>query len=289
MSSNPKVTIGIPVYNGELYIKQAVESVLKQTFRDFQLIITDDGSTDGTISILNSFNDPRMVVIADGKNRGISYRLNQQIDKAEGAFFVRMDADDIMFPNRLEKEISFLEDNPTIDVVGTSAIVIDENNQILGRRAIQKDRFETPNSYFTCSRFIHPTVAGRTEWFRKWKYREIFSGNEDLELWIRSHNQSSFADITEPLLFYRDPYHFRLKTYYTRKKKYLRCVLQLRKQMNNAWINIPLFYLRALIGIAGALFFTLIRKEEKMISRRNQPINEQEKNKYHQILNSIQL
>lgn len=286
MNKIPKVTVGIPVYNGERFIKQAVDSVLKQTYSDFELIVTDDGSTDGTKAILDSIQDPRLIVISDGTNKGIAFRLNQQIDESRGDYFIRMDADDLMFPWRIEKEVNYLENNPQVDVMGAGAIVIGNENELLGKRGLGQRNYNNNNDYFVQSRFIHPTVAGRIEWFRKWNYRAEMSGNEDLDLWIRSYNESTFGDLYEPLLFYRDPYHFRLKTYIKRQKKYIRCLWSLRQYMDGKWFMFKCVA-RSLVATSGALLLTLLGKEEKMISHRNQTLDTSEKELYSSILNTI--
>lgn len=282
----PKVTVGIPVFNGERFIKQAVDSVLKQTYPNFELIVTEDGSTDGTKAILDSICDPRLIVISDGTNKGIAFRLNQQIDEARGEIFIRMDADDLMFPWRLEKEVQFLENNPHIDVVGAGAIVVGNENELLGKRGLSPKSINNKNDFFVQSRFIHPTVAGRIEWFRKWKYRTEMSGNEDLDLWIRSHNESTFGDLYEPLLFYRDPYQFRLKTYIKRQKKYIRCLWSLRQYMDGTWFMLKCVA-RSFVATSGALLLTLLGKEERMISHRNQTLDSSEKELYSSILKTI--
>ena len=162
------VTIGIPVFNAGRFLHYAINSVLNQTFKNFELIITDDGSTDDSLVIARSYNDIRIKVTSDDTNKGIYYRLNEQISMAKGKFFFRMDADDLMFPARIEKQVSFLENHPDVDVIGSQAIVIDDNNMILGFRDSK-----LPESFDEVLRkviFIHPTVAGRTEWFRKFRF-----------------------------------------------------------------------------------------------------------------------
>ncbi len=281
------ITIGIPVYNGEKFIYQAVMSVLNQTYTDFELIVTDDGSSDKTLEVLGKFNDPRLRVISDGANRGIAYRLNQQIDLAKGEYFARMDADDLMFPYRLEKEVEFLENNPQVDVVGGEVAVIGDYNELLGKRIIKKGRFSSRNGIFTGTRFIHPTVMGRMAWFKKWRYSENLSGTEDLDLWIRSFKESVFDDIEEPILFYRDPYKFKLKTYLFRQKRYLQCTWNLRKNMDSiSYYLICMF--RAFLSVTIATVLTIIGKDKTIISKRNCPLSTNEYNKYQEILNSCE-
>lgn len=218
MNSSPLVTIGIPVYNCERYIRQSIMSVLKQSYTNFELIITDDGSTDNTVLEIKKFRDSRIHLIVDGENRGISYRLNQQIDVAKGEFFVRMDGDDLMFPYRIEKQINYLLKNPDVDVVGASAVVIDDDNSILGLRK-SGNEFHSVRDVVFRSRYIHPTVTGRIEWFKKYRYKEEYNGSEDRNLWIRSFNDSTMYCLDEPLMFYRDAMNFKLKTYLFRMKQ----------------------------------------------------------------------
>lgn len=271
------VTVGIPVYNGARYIQQAIESVLNQTYTDFELIVTDDGSTDGTLEVLRLFDDSRLKIISDGENRGISYRLNQQISLAGGRYFVRMDADDIMMPNRLECQVNFLQNNPEVDVVGSSVIIIDEKNDLIGKRNVNR-RSKDIDQLFYNTHFIHPTVAGKTSWFKKWQYSETLKGVEDYDLWIRSYQNSRFADINEPLLYYRDPLSFRLKTYLFRIKQSLRCCVKHRKICK--FKTLLLIISKRFISAAIATLLTIIGLDKWMIMQRNLPLTADEERKY---------
>lgn len=279
MNILPLVTIGIPVYNCERFIELAVKSVLNQTYVNFELIITDDGSTDKTLEILKRFDDPRIILIADGENHGIAFRLNQQINMAKGKYFVRMDGDDVMFPDRVAKQIEFLEEHQGTDAIGSKAIIIDRENNVIGIRG-QVRNILGINDLFISTRFMHPTVAGTTDWFRQWKYREKFSGCEDMDLWIRSFNRSCFCDLDEPLMFYRDPLHFKLKTYAYRQIRILKCAWALRKYMEGYGI---LFYciIKCLSSFLIALVVHITKKDSVMIARRNQSL---ENRKYYQTL-----
>ena len=285
MKSIPKVTVGIPVYNGERFIRMAVMSVLHQTYEDFELIITDDGSKASTLEILSKIKDPRLIVISDGENRGIAYRLNQQISMAKGEFFVRMDADDIMMPDRLKSQYDFLHKYPKVDVIGSSAVVIDNDNRIIGKRCATKKKMTNDDLFFS-TKFIHPTVAGRTEWFRKWGYNEKLSGNEDMELWIRSNEESVSEMIEEPLLFYRDPYYLRLKTYINRNSKGIQCCWLLRKYANSVFV-VPKYLAKTLIADVVSIILTAIGKEKLIIKRRNTPIDGNELDMYNSMLNDV--
>lgn len=271
MMRNILVSIGMPVYNGEKYIKVAINSVLNQTYTNFELIITDDGSNDKTLELIKEYKDDRIIVISENRNRGISYRLNQQIDLARGKYFIRMDADDIMFPDRIEKQIQYLEAHPKVDVVGSKVIVIDENNKIIGERG-SVTPITSINQLFFSTRFIHPTVAGKTSWFKKWKYRNIVSGCEDFDLWIRSYHDSIFVDMPESLVFYRDPLKFKLRTYLFRLYKVTICVCSLHRYMKS---KVLLFRIicRNLFAALVAIFLSLIHRDYLMIAKRNRVID----------------
>lgn len=217
------VTVAIPVYNGERYIRQSVESVLAQSYADFELIVTDDGSTDGTLEIVRSINDSRLTVMCDGMHKGLATRLNEQIASAHGAYFVRMDADDVMLPHRLERQVAFVQAHPETDVLGSSAVIIDENGTKIGWRGCGSWKRGANHtlggqSYCRVRSFMHPTVMGRTEWFRTYYYNPACEGCEDQDLWLRSQKASTFYSLYEPLLYYRDSQQFNLQTYLFRQK-----------------------------------------------------------------------
>ncbi|MCL1671843.1 glycosyltransferase family 2 protein [Elizabethkingia ursingii] len=266
MESIPFVTIGIPLYNAEKFIANTINSILIQSYRDFELIITDDGSQDNSLEIIKSFDDSRIKLIADGKNKGISYRLNQQISLARGKYFVRMDADDLMFPDRIQKQIDFLEDNPDIEVLGSSVIVIDDYNKIIGFRkgVLLKDYEELFNKVL----FNHPTVTGKLEYFKRYPYSEDLIGVEDADLWIRSFKESTFHVMEEPLLFYRDPLVFKLNTYLFRLKQKNKLLKQNNFLQNNKSLLYKLILKNWLRKILAQLL-NFAKVDHIMITRRN--------------------
>ncbi|MCM1140867.1 MAG: glycosyltransferase [Muribaculum sp.] len=220
MKDTPLVTVGIPAYNAERFISLAIKSVLNQTYSHFEVIITDDGSSDRTVEIARSFKDSRIKVLSDGENHGISYRLNQQIDIAKGKYFCRMDADDIMMPYRLEKQVEYLESHPDIAVVSGQAIVIDDDNKIIGIRSGKNEIHQfTLHDWISGKTLIHPTVTGTTEFFRQYHYRDEFKGVEDIDLWARACRDKSLLILPVPMIFYRDPLKFKLKTYNFRQRQ----------------------------------------------------------------------
>jgi glycosyltransferase involved in cell wall biosynthesis len=193
------VTIGLSVYNAEKYLYLAISSVLKQTYVNFEFIIIDDGSTDSSVEIIKSFKDDRILFISDGMNKGLPFRLNQIVELAKGDYVARMDADDIMFPERIETQLEILSNNPDIDILGSNAIIINEKNTILGVRSLPVNE-----EIIDVKGFIHPTIIGKKNWFVKNPYDVKAIRIEDGELWFRTIEESKFCQYMSPLLYYRE-------------------------------------------------------------------------------------
>ena len=124
---NPKVAVLMSVYNGEKYLREAINSILSQTFNDFEFLIINDGSTDGTADILKSYTDSRIKIINNEKNIGLTKSLNKGLKIAKGEYIARQDADDISMPERLKEEVAFLEIHKDYAVVGTFVKILNEN------------------------------------------------------------------------------------------------------------------------------------------------------------------
>lgn len=212
MSKDILVTIGLPIYNNEKTLIWTLKSIFAQTYDNWELIVVNDGSSDSSMEIVRKIKDSRVRIYEDNQNKGLPHRLNQIVKYAYGKYLARMDADDIMHPKRIEIQLKFLENHPDIDVVGTNAYVIDYENNILGKRVISQFSTDIEN-IIKRGLFIHPTVMGKTTWFRQNPYDEYFIKAQDFELWCRTCNNSKFALIPLPLLFYRDDQYINLKKY----------------------------------------------------------------------------
>lgn len=198
-----KVSIVMPTYNAERYLREAVDSILTQTLTDFELLVIDDNSTDKTRAILNSYQDPRIKVI-DGPCRGIAAALNVGLDCAVGTYIARMDADDISMPRRLEKQVRFLDIHPEVGLCGTLAMMFTKNGdyQLFGNKQLeQMGVIDQLYDAVVC----HPTVMFRRELFQRYdlRYNEDFETAEDQELWSRALRYTKFYGIQEMLLRYR--------------------------------------------------------------------------------------
>ena len=199
----PKVSIGIPFYNPGKWFQQALQSVLAQTFDDWELLLVDDGSTDGSLELAQRVNDPRVTVVSDGINQSLAPRLNQIAQLAHGEYLARMDADDMMHPERIARQAAFLDENAPVDVVGSAAVIIDRTGNPTGIRGL--DSLPTrPRDVLQRGIFMHPTIMGRLSWFQVNPYSPQRIRTEDRELWCRTFTSSRFAKLRDPLYFYRE-------------------------------------------------------------------------------------
>lgn len=208
--TRPLVTIAIPIYNAEKYVRDAIQSCINQTYQNWELLLMCDGSTDNSTIIAKEIanGDSRIKIIDDGQNRGLIARLNQSVEVCETKYYARMDADDIMCINRIEEQVKFMEEHAEVDVCGSSIMTIDNNNNIIGS-GFNEGRVNS---------FIHPTVLGRTKWFKANPYANWALRAEDFELWIRTSSNSNFYAIAKPLLFYREFGVPTFKKYYLTQK-----------------------------------------------------------------------
>lgn len=158
---NKKITILMPVYNGEQHLKQAIESVLGQTFVDFELLIIDDGSNDGSGKIINSYEDERIRLVKNKKNKGIIFSLNKGLALARGEYIARMDADDISLPERLSKQYRFMENNPGVALVGCWAKIIGEDGRPLNDKRLPSKHGEIKFNLLFRNPFIHSSIFFR--------------------------------------------------------------------------------------------------------------------------------
>ena len=203
MSERVSVTIGIPFWNARRYLATAIRSIFAQTHQDWELLLIDDGSTDGSVELVRRLDDPRVRLVADGSHRGLCARLNQIASMARGTYLARMDADDAMHPERIARQLAVLRADPGVDLVDTATVTVDDDLTPLGIRG-DRPLDARPEAVLRDGLLIHPTVTGRAEWFRRHPYDPVFVRAEDRELWIRTCATARFARVCEPLFFYRE-------------------------------------------------------------------------------------
>lgn len=204
LDSIPLVTVALPVYNAGKYLRPAVSSIINQTFENWELLLIDDGSTDGAIEELADVDDVRIKIFRDGHNRGLAVRLNEAINMAKGIYFARMDSDDVSYPERFARQLEKLHSDSTLDLVATRAITIDEDDNATGLFPFAISHEEICARPWQGFYLPHPTWMGKIEWFRKYRYKipaPYFC--EDQELLLRTYIISRFCTLDEILLGYR--------------------------------------------------------------------------------------
>lgn len=202
-TESPLVTVLMPVYNGERYLRESIESILNQTFTDFEFLIINDGSTDNSKEIILSYNDPRIRYVENEKNISLNPTLNKGLQLSTSKYIARMDCDDISLPERLEKQVGFMESNPNIGICGTYLKTIGKN---------QNNKWSLPKNHngiccellFT-SPIYHPTAMFRNDIIKQFNlyYHPDFFFAEDYELWSRCSEYTYLANLPEILLLYR--------------------------------------------------------------------------------------
>lgn len=281
----PLISIGIPFYNAEKYLVFAIQSVIAQSYENWELILVDDGSSDNSLKIAQDFeySDSRIRVISDGENRRLPYRLNQLIQESKGAFIVRMDADDIMHPQRLEKQLSFLKENKKYDLVASGLISINSHNKVKGFRCVSQlfDDFSSPSFSYP---IVHPSVMARKSWYLRNLYSEEYPRAEDFELWTRAITKKDFnmAVLPDLLLYYREEGNLSKDKIIKSYQDLLKIYVNYSKNLFS--LNVLKIYLKILV--VNLIFYT--GNLQKMAKRRNKSFSSVvEQKKFQNILDTI--
>ncbi len=199
---SPLVSVVMSVYNGETFLREAIDSVLKQSFTDFEFIIINDGSSDKSLSIIQSYNDKRIVLIDNDGNKGLIFSLNKGLEIAKGKYIARMDADDICMPERLDLQVKQFLNHPNAMIVGSDYYLLDgeKNNYI---KNISDSDYQKAVLLFTPC-FCHPTVMMKNVFKDKQLfYDKDFIHAEDYKLWTDLYAFGDYLNVDRPLLKYR--------------------------------------------------------------------------------------
>ncbi len=198
----PKITVLMPVYNAEKYLRQSLESVLNQQYKDFEFLIVDDGSTDRSVEIIRGYNDNRIKLIKNRTNRGVIHSLNKGLGLAKGEYIARMDSDDVSLTNRLLTQVKYLDSNPDVSICGSWIKTLGANDTQIWDSPTDNDDikamllFEAP--------IAHPSVMYRKSIKDNLLiYRKGFDHVEDYDLWVRLSDNYKFVNLDKVLLKYR--------------------------------------------------------------------------------------
>lgn len=256
--ANPKVTVLMSVYNGERFLRESINSILSQTFKDFEFLIINDGSTDRTKEILESYDDPRIRVVDNDKNVGLTRSLNKGLELAKGEYIARMDADDVSLPERLEEQAGFFDRNPEVVLLGNWVEIIDDGGNITGiiRYPVNHCFIAWTLLFKTC--LAHPTVMYRREEVLKiGGYNNSLKYTQDYDLWIRLSRIGKISQIPRILL----------------KIRKLAGSIEYRFQKQQVEIaeNVAFYYAKTILsGISDETFLHFFRKTKNVNLRYRQ-------------------
>ena len=202
LKNNPLVSVIMPAYNAQLYVAQAIESILNQSYRNYEFIIVDDASTDKTSKILTDFKkrDKRIILVRTKKNEGVTRSLNKALKITKGKYIIRMDADDWSYPDRFRLQVELMNKNPNVVVSGSHIEVCDQNLNPRYVRRYQLDDTNIRKHLFRYSPFAHPATIWRAIVLKKEKYNVILTVCQDYELYFRVGAIGKFMNLDKILL-----------------------------------------------------------------------------------------
>ena len=271
--TTPAVTIGLPFYNNQRFLLGTIRSVLAQTYDNWELIGVDDGSSDESFSIAQSVGDPRIRVIRHAGNEGLAARLNEITALARGEIIVRLDAEDLMHPSRVQRIVEFFEANESADAAFSAVFEIDEHNDIRGWQPVFRRRNleEVVMRGFNA----HPTLAVRSSWARLHPYTQFTRRAEDLDLWCQTFSVTQFGYIEDALYYSRRTSDYSFLKYAGTLRDHTRVVLKhvpfpisreiacrfmlrsgakLGVHFFATMLKLPLSRLRKMLPVPGAMF-----------------------------------
>ncbi|RTY96453.1 glycosyltransferase, partial [Flavobacterium bomense] len=254
MVSTPKITVILPVYNCELYIQTAVESILNQTFTDFELLIIDDASTDATVAIIQKIEDSRIQLIQKPVNSGYTNSLNSGIKLAKGDYIARMDGDDISYPERFAKQIAYLETHPEVVVCGTTYKIMGNDKRI----TLPEHHEAIKISLLWGNCISHPSVMIRKKVLDQYsiQYDTSKEPAEDYDMWVRILSLGKLHNLQEVLLEYRlSSNQVSRKRADEQKKNDIATKFQLLQYLEVQWNNSEFEFLERQFGKTEVLSF----------------------------------
>ncbi|MEC9489211.1 MAG: glycosyltransferase family A protein [Halanaerobium sp.] len=268
------VSIGMPVYNNKDTLVLAVKSVFAQTYQNWEMILIDDGSTDKSLEKARKIEDIRVRIIDGQSNQGLPNRLNQIATLARGKYLARMDADDLMHPQRIESQVKYLEENPEVDVVGTDAYAINDRLSPVRLKNYSGLNQEL-RAVLKAGLLIHASITGHKEWFINNPYDPAYRRSEDHELWSRTCLESRFANLAIPLMFVREAGVFQLSKYLATLQTDRKIIKEYGPQTADWTYTRYLLWRNRLKGLLYTLF-SFFHIEDLLIYRRGLPLSRME-------------
>ena len=280
-----KVTVGLPFFNNEATLADAIRSVFAQSFHDWELILVDDGSADRSFEVARRVQDPRVRLVRGDCNRGLSARLNQIAHMARGQYLARMDADDLMHPQRLTWQIAILDERPEVELVGSAMYSLDHSDRPRGIRGnTQPD--VSPIGVLKHAPLVHPTITARTEWFLRNPYNEDCHRSEDRELYVRTFRRLKFVQLCDPLYFCREEFSVRLDKY-QRSCREDRMIFRQYGPEFAGRLRTWALCLASILKAEVYRAFSAVHAERWLVRKRNTSLNETQTRQALQVLRQV--
>jgi glycosyltransferase involved in cell wall biosynthesis len=276
----------MPVLNCGSTLDASIQSILNQTFSDWELLVIDDGSTDETLSVVRAYSDPRIRVFSDGTHEGLAARLNQAIGLSRGEYFARMDGDDVSYPKRLGLQVKYLEAHHEIDLLGGGMLIFGRGGEILGTRESRTTHEQICRRSWAGFYLAHPTWMGRMEWFRRYRYRAEAVRCEDQDLLLRTYENSRFAALTEIVLGYREE-ELSLKKILRGRRSYVRSAFREGFLKRKYWMGVSALVEHTLRGLAECLAIGA-GLDYRILRHRAEPTDEATARQWKQIWEDVQ-
>ncbi len=203
--TDPKLSVVMSCYNAQGTVQKAIDSIVNQSFTEFEFIIIDDASSDNTLEILSQYQkqDKRITILTNKSNQGLSYSLNRGIQQARTPIIARMDADDISYSSRLQLQYDFMQDHPEVDILGTAVRYVDKSNKPVKTMSLPTEDRDIKKRVFRKTLVFHPTVMIRKEVYEQHGYYDPeLRWAEDADLWYRLYDKVIFHNLPDVLLDY---------------------------------------------------------------------------------------
>ena len=274
------VSIVLSVFNAEDTLGAAIRSIVGQTYANWELILMDDGSTDKSLDIARAFADPRINILADGKNMKLPARLNQGVAMSQGKYVARMDADDISYPERLMTQVEFLESHQNIDILGSKVLIFCENGVVVGTYPFRQNHEDICRHPWDGFYLPHPTWMGKTAWFKSNPYREDALRMEDQDLLLRTYRKNRFECLPQTLMGYRQT-TLSLKNILLGRHNFSLALIKMALKMKhyNLIIGVLVQALKALVD----MFAITTGLNYRILQHRALPVSRAEAEKWEQV------
>lgn len=283
----PTVTVGLPFLDARASLADAIRSVFAQTFTDWELLLVDDGSTDGSLELARSVRDERVRVLSDGVRRRLPARLNQIADVAQSDLVARLDADDMLHPERLERQLRVLADRPSLDLVSTSIFNLDADGGLIAIDA-EGQKSAAPRDVLRKGLFGHATMVARRSWLLANRYDERYPRAEDRELFARTCTTVRFAQLDVPLYLRgdrKDDAHM-LRDYVATTSDHRRILREHGSRLAGP-VAAAAMVAESLAKETVFRLVTALGKQEKLVRRRGRPPTSRERDEAASALRRI--